>query len=103
MNVVHYQHRQFGTVTVWSLSLGALLCLSLGSIRQPGSDFELGIAALFIFCAYLFSSLTVEVTDTTLRWQRGTAARSVRTASLKSSTSGRSSSCTCTPLGQGSR
>ena len=71
MNVVHYQHRQFGTVTVWALGLGALLCLSLGNARQPGSDIELGIAALLIFVAYLFSSLTIEVTDTTLRWWFG--------------------------------
>ena len=69
--MVHYQHRQFGTVIVWALGLGAALCLSIAGSVRPLAWIELAVALILVIFGWLFSSLTIEVTDTSLRWWFG--------------------------------
>lgn len=70
-----YSHRQVGTLIIVTLWIALVFCLWLGW-GMPGSLLgprliPLAVAALLAVCAWLFSSLTVEITDTQLHWRFG--------------------------------
>lgn len=71
-----YSHRQVGTLILIIMSIALIFCVWLG-VGLPGSLFgprlvPLAVAATLAVCAWLFSSLTVEITETELRWHFGT-------------------------------
>ena len=69
--MIRYEHTQRGTVVVASLLVGAAFCFSLQALI-PAPRFVLLVAAgILMLCAFLFSSLTIQITDRALRWHFG--------------------------------
>ncbi len=71
--IVRYQHTQFGTVTLVGLLAGAAV-LALVGYRSPVPSTRFlpwAIASAFAVLAWLFSSLTVEVTEREVLWRFG--------------------------------
>lgn len=69
--MVRYQHRQFAVAILASLLFAGLGCLTLGLLPPPETRWVLLLVPLFLTFAVLFSSLTVEVTQESLRWWFG--------------------------------
>lgn len=69
--MVRYEHRQFAVAILVSLLFAGLGCLVLGFLVPPQARCILALAPLFLTLAFLFSSLTVEVTQESLRWWFG--------------------------------
>jgi hypothetical protein len=66
--VIRYEHTQRGTVVQAALAVGALVCFGLAQFLSA-PPFVIPMAlALVVICAYMFSSLTIQITDRTLRW-----------------------------------
>jgi len=69
--MIRYEQTQRGTVVVASLLVGAAFCLFLQALI-PGPRFVLVVAAgVPVLSAFLFSSLTIQITDRALRWHFG--------------------------------
>jgi hypothetical protein len=69
--MIRYEHTQRGTVVVVFLLVGAAICLFLQALI-PAPRFVLLVAAgILMLCAFLFSSLTIQITDRALRWHFG--------------------------------
>jgi hypothetical protein len=69
--MIRYEHTQRGTVVVVSLLVGAAFCLFLQALI-PAPRFVLLVAAgVLVLGAFLFSSLTIQITDRALRWHFG--------------------------------
>jgi hypothetical protein len=69
--MIRYEHTQRGTVVVVSLLVGAALCLFLQAL-MPAPRFVLLVAAgVLLLGTFLFSSLTIQITDRALRWHFG--------------------------------
>ena len=69
--MIRYHHRQFATAIVTSLFIATAGALVLGFALPVARYLPLGAAFLFAVCAFIFSSLTIEVTDRSLRWWFG--------------------------------
>jgi len=69
--MVRYEHGQRGTALLVVLLGGAGLCAVLAEIAPAPPAILLVIAATLVMAAHIFSSLTVQITDQTLRWQFG--------------------------------
>jgi len=68
----HYYHQQFGKTLVSILGGGAMLCLLLMvMLSSQASITLLLVSALLLVGAILFSSLTISIDDTHLRWAFG--------------------------------
>jgi hypothetical protein len=66
--MVRYEHTQRGTVVQAALAVGALVCFGLAQfLSAPPFVIPLALA-LVVICAYMFSSLTIHVTDRALHW-----------------------------------
>lgn len=66
--MVRYEHTQRGTVIQVALLIGAVLCFGLSRL-VPAPPFVVPmVLAVFVVCAYMFSSLTIHVTDRGLHW-----------------------------------
>lgn len=69
--MIRYEHTQRGTVVMVSLLVGAAFCLFLQALI-PAPRFVLVVAAgVPVLSAFLFSSLTIQITDRALRWHFG--------------------------------
>jgi len=70
---VRYQHTQRGDLMLVMLALGAVVCVAAGFLIPPHPVRWVmwGFAVLFVVMAWLFSSLTVEVTEDEVRWRFG--------------------------------
>ena len=70
---VRYHHTQRGDLMLVMLPLGAVVCVAAGFLVPPHpARWGLwGFAVLFVVMAWLFSSLTVEVTEDEVRWRFG--------------------------------
>jgi len=70
---VLYQHKQRGLVILVALVLGAVLCLLLAAmVKAPHAPMTLlVVAAILGLCALLFSSLTIELSESSLSWWFG--------------------------------
>ncbi len=68
-----YSHKQLGVTILAALGLGAALCLLLAIIVEaPHTPVTLlVVAAILAVCALLFSSLTIELSDSSLSWWFG--------------------------------
>jgi hypothetical protein len=78
---IRYQHRQIGTLMIIALVIGAVVVASAayanpGIGRWVAAAFALGLIVL----AWLFSSLTVSVSEDELRWYFGPGAWKYRLA-----------------------
>ena len=79
--VVRYQHTQLGTVMVLTLVLGAIFFAAMAyTLPTPGRWGLLAGGVLLIFVAWLFSSLTISVSDSELQWRFGPGLFSYRMA-----------------------
>jgi hypothetical protein len=68
--VVRYRHRQFGATIILTVGVAAVLCFLLAN-RLPAGYISLTVSVILLICAILFSSLSIEVTETHLRWKFG--------------------------------
>ena len=70
---VRYHHTQRGDLMLVMLPLGAVVCVAVGSLNptHPVRWVLWGFAVIFVVVAWLFSSLTVEVTEDEVRWRFG--------------------------------
>ncbi len=68
-----YQHKQSGGVILTALGLGAALCVGLApTIYAPNARLMLlVVAAILGVSALLFSSLTIELSNSSLSWRFG--------------------------------
>ncbi len=69
--MIRYEHTQRGTVLVISLLAAAALCLSFPAPPSAPRNLLLVVAGILALSAFLFSSLTIRVTDRELQWQFG--------------------------------
>jgi hypothetical protein len=77
----HYQHTQPGTLMIVVLVVGAIVCAAIAYGDTGASRGIAGaVAAGLLILAWLFSSLTVIVDDSEVRWYFGPGAWSYRTA-----------------------
>jgi hypothetical protein len=68
-----YHHTQRGTLMLVATLIVAVLLAALGyvSVRSSGGWFQWALAIIALILAWLFSSLTVDVTERELRWHFG--------------------------------
>jgi hypothetical protein len=78
---IPYQHTQRGTLMLVALIIGALaLALTAYINPAPSRWFSLALAFGLVILGWLFSSLTVVVSENELRWYFGPGALSYRLA-----------------------
>ncbi len=66
--MVRYEHTQRGTVIQAALLIGAVVCFGLSRLL-PAPPFVVPmVLVVFVVCAYMFSSLTIHITDRALHW-----------------------------------
>ncbi|HTV28267.1 MAG TPA: hypothetical protein VMF32_10845 [Xanthobacteraceae bacterium] len=70
--VIRYQHTQLGTLLLVTLVSGAIFFAAMAyTLPSPGRLGLLAGAALLVVVAWLFSSLTVSVSESELQWRFG--------------------------------
>ena len=69
--MIRYEHTQRGTTILVTFLAGALLLLAMASILPARQGLLFTIIGVLGICGFLFSSLTVRVTERTLRWEFG--------------------------------
>lgn len=69
--MVRYTHTQPGMVVRGALLVGAGVTAGLSTLIPTPPAILVGAAVVLVGCAYVFSSLTVQVTDERLRWHFG--------------------------------
>ena len=78
---IRYQHTQFGTLMLVTLVSGAIFFVAMAyMLPNPGRWGLLAGAFLLIVVAWLFSSLTVSVSESELQWRFGPGLLSYRMA-----------------------
>ncbi|OGB91182.1 MAG: hypothetical protein A2Z31_05210 [candidate division NC10 bacterium RBG_16_65_8] len=65
---MRYEHTQRGTVVQVALLIGAAACFTLTQLVPAPPFVAPMVLVVFAICAYLFSSLTIQVTDRALHW-----------------------------------
>ena len=76
-----YEHTQPGTLMIVVLAIGAVVCAAIAYSDTGASRGIAGAVAIgMLILAWLFSSLTVIVNDSEVRWYFGPGAWSYRTA-----------------------
>ena len=70
---IRYHHTQRGNLMLVVLPFAAVACAAVGYLDPPyPSRWVLwGLATMFVAMSWIFSSLTVEVTEDDVRWQFG--------------------------------
>ena len=78
---VRYHHTQRGSLVLVMLPIAAAICAAVGYLDppHPGRWVLWGLALMFVATAWIFSSLTVEVTEDDVRWHFGPGLWSYRT------------------------
>jgi hypothetical protein len=77
----HYEHTQPGTLMIVVLAAAAIVCAAIAYCNTGASRGIAGAVAVgLLILAWLFSSLTVIVDDSEVRWYFGPGAWSYRTA-----------------------
>ncbi|HSB77496.1 MAG TPA: hypothetical protein VLM91_01815 [Candidatus Methylomirabilis sp.] len=69
--MIRYEHTQRGTTILVTLLTGMLLLLGLTSVHSASQGLLFTIIGVLGICGFLFSSLTVRITDRALRWEFG--------------------------------
>jgi hypothetical protein len=79
--VIRYQHTQLGTLMLATLVSGAILFAAMAyTLPSPGRWAVLAGAVGLVVLAWLFSSLTVSVSENELQWRFGPGLLSYRMA-----------------------
>jgi hypothetical protein len=69
--MILYEHTQRGTVILAALLIGAAICSAFATLA-PAPPFVVPMVfGVFVVCAYMFSSLTIQITSRTLCWYFG--------------------------------
>ncbi len=69
--MIRYEHTQRGTVILAALLIGVAICSALATLA-PAPPFVVPMVfGVFVVCAYMFSSLTIQITSRTLCWHFG--------------------------------
>ena len=69
--MIRYEHTQRGTVILVALLIGVAICSVLATLA-PAPPFVVPMVfGVFVVCAYMFSSLTIQITGRTLCWYFG--------------------------------
>ena len=69
--MIRYEHTQRGTVILAALLIGVAICSALATLA-PAPPFVVPMVfGVFVVCAYMFSSLTIQITSRTLCWYFG--------------------------------
>ena len=69
--MILYEHTQRGTVVLAALLIGVAICSALATL-SPAPPFVVPMVfGVFVVCAYMFSSLTIQITGGTLCWYFG--------------------------------
>ena len=69
--MIRYEHTQRGTVILAALLIGVAICSALATLA-PAPPFVVPMVfGVFVVCAYMFSSLTIQITGRTLCWYFG--------------------------------
>jgi uncharacterized membrane protein YccF (DUF307 family) len=68
---MRYEHTQRGTVLLLTFLLVAILLLTVGRLAQGMREVLFTLIGILGICGFLFSSLTIQITDRALRWQFG--------------------------------
>ena len=69
--MIRYEHTQRGTVILAALLIAAAICSALATLA-PAPPFVVPMVfGVFVVCAYMFSSLTIQITGRTLCWYFG--------------------------------
>ena len=66
--MIRYEHTQRGTVVQIALLIGAAVCFALTQLVPAPPFVAPMVLVVCAICAYMFSSLTIQVTDRALHW-----------------------------------
>ena len=66
--MVRYEHTQRGTVLQAAFLIGAVVCFAATQLVPAPPFVAPMVLVVFVICAYMFSSLTIQVTDRALHW-----------------------------------
>ncbi len=66
-----YEHTQRGTVLLVTLLMAVLFLLVLDRLAATARGIPLTLTGILAICGFLFSSLTIRITDQALHWQFG--------------------------------
>lgn len=69
--MIRYEHTQRGTTILVTLLAGMLLLLGLALALPAQLGLLFTIIGILGICGFLFSSLTIRITDRALRWEFG--------------------------------
>jgi len=84
--MVRYEHTQRGTVLQAAFLIGAVVCFAATQLVPAPPFVAPMVLVVFVICAYMFSSLTIQVTDRALHWcfGPGTFRKEVALTEIKS-------------------
>jgi hypothetical protein len=69
--MMRYEHTQRGTVLLMTFLVVAIFLLTVGTLAPRVREVLFTVIGILAICGFLFSSLTIQVTDRALRWQFG--------------------------------
>lgn len=69
--MVRYEHTQRGTVVIVALVSAAGVCLAVSAALSGPPYVAPMVFGVFVVCAYMFSSLTIQIAGRSLRWHFG--------------------------------
>ena len=69
--MIRYEHTQRGTVLLATFLVAILFLLALDRLVPAARGILLGLIGILGMCGFLFSALTIQITDRVLRWQFG--------------------------------
>ena len=69
--MIRYEHTQRGAVLLATFLVTALFLLALGMLAPRVREVLFTLIGILAMCGFLFSSLTIQITDRALRWQFG--------------------------------
>lgn len=69
--MIRYEHTQRGTVLLVTFLVTVLFLLALDRLVPAARGVLVTLIGILGMCGFLFSSLTIQITDRALRWQFG--------------------------------
>ena len=69
--MIRYEHTQRGTVLLVTFLVVVFFLLALGNLVPTGRGVLFTLIGILAICGFVFSSLTIRITDRALRWQFG--------------------------------
>jgi hypothetical protein len=69
--MIRYEHAQRGTVLLVTFLVTVLCLLGLDPLVPTAREVLFTVIGILAICGFVFSSLTIQITDRVLRWQFG--------------------------------